>query len=126
MFELAGAHVVLRCSEDPAQMSRWLQEDIATVFSSRYESVNTYILKQQIHPIYIRARCLVVNLWRDFEDHRGGHVSPLAAYHPQRQMVLLLDVARCVATTELPTHNTLMTLLLLPQPPHAAALDFCP
>jgi hypothetical protein len=35
MFALAGASVTLRCSEDPHQVSQWLKEDIAAVFSSR-------------------------------------------------------------------------------------------
>ncbi len=44
--------------------------------------------------VILRDVFLVINFWRDYRKHRGGHISPLAAYHPHNQMVLILDVAR--------------------------------
>jgi hypothetical protein len=35
LFELAGATVTLRCSEDPLEVSQWLKDDIAAVLSAR-------------------------------------------------------------------------------------------
>jgi hypothetical protein len=35
LFELAGAAVTLRCSEDPLKVSQWLKDDIAAALSSR-------------------------------------------------------------------------------------------
>jgi len=37
---------------------------------------------------------IIINFWRDFKDHKGGHFSPISAYHANEQKVLILDVSK--------------------------------
>lgn len=34
---------------------------------------------------------VVINFWRNFKEHRGGHFSPVVAYDKQRRQVLIMD-----------------------------------
>jgi len=77
LFELCGARVEIRSSKYPHEIRRMLKSDCLRIFAQS--------------PM---QQCIVCNFWRNYQQHAGGHISPLAAYHPQTERVLILEVAQ--------------------------------
>jgi len=36
---------------------------------------------------------IIINFWRKFTNNPMGHFAPIAGYHPDKESVLILDVA---------------------------------
>jgi hypothetical protein len=58
-----------------------------------------------------RQQFIIVNFWRNFRQHSGGHVTPLAAYHPTERMVLILETNQKRASHHW-IHIDVLTLLM--------------
>jgi len=75
-----GTDSTVRSSPSPSLLKKQFVEDMEFVFHSAPKIEKKYLI--------------VVNFWRHYLNHKGGHFSPIAAYSPDTQEVLVLDVAK--------------------------------
>jgi glutathione gamma-glutamylcysteinyltransferase len=92
MLQYYGFHALIRSNSDPNELGKLLRNDLAKYMATQPSGSNS----TSNTPLAF----FICNFWRQFPDHRGGHFSPIAAFDPETDQLLLLDVA----TSRFPPH----------------------
>jgi len=96
---LNGAKSIKRQICDHSILKIQFQHDLDFVFQPQQQE------QQQIHPTTTtsnntpqnqnsKKHMIVINFWRDYKNHKGGHFSPIVAYSKKYSSVLIFDVSK--------------------------------
>ena len=77
VFEKTGINVIKTVQDtNPETLHKTLLADLEDVFYNDIPNNHKYI---------------VINFWRDYKEHKGGHISPIGAYDRSSGYALILD-----------------------------------